>query len=45
MPDPPPRSAGATNVWEVESGHDLMITIPETVAELLLRLAPSSFFG
>lgn len=27
------------NVWEIETGHDLMITEPEKSAEMLLRLA------
>ncbi len=26
-------------VWELDTGHDLMITEPEKTAELLLRLA------
>ena len=30
-----------TNVWEIDTGHDLMITEPERVAELLERLAAS----
>jgi hypothetical protein len=25
-------------VWEIDTGHDLMITEPESVAEMLLRL-------
>jgi len=37
--DPEERSKGADRVWEIDSGHDLMITEPEAVAELLLRLA------
>ncbi len=28
------------NVWEIDTGHDLMITAPNETAELLLRLAP-----
>jgi hypothetical protein len=40
-----PTAAGATaafdadNVWEIDTGHDLMITAPTAVAEMLLRLA------
>jgi hypothetical protein len=26
-------------VWEIDTGHDLMITEPEAVAEMLLRVA------
>jgi hypothetical protein len=26
-------------VWDVDTGHDLMISEPEAIAELLLRLA------
>jgi hypothetical protein len=26
-------------VWEIDSGHDLMITEPKAVAEMLLRVA------
>jgi len=26
-------------VWEIDTGHDLMITEPVIVAEMLLRLA------
>lgn len=39
---PPERAARAyqaDNVWEIDTGHDLMITEPGAVAELLLRLA------
>jgi pimeloyl-ACP methyl ester carboxylesterase len=39
---PPERQArafDADNVWEIDTGHDLMITEPEAVAEMLLRLA------
>jgi pimeloyl-ACP methyl ester carboxylesterase len=32
----------ADNVWEIDTGHDLMITEPDAVAEMLLRLAQSS---
>ena len=33
------RSVGAERVWEIETGHDLMITEPRAVADMLLRLA------
>ncbi|MGE3690997.1 MAG: alpha/beta fold hydrolase [Novosphingobium sp.] len=33
------RYFAADNVWEIDTGHDLMITEPEKTAELLLRLA------
>lgn len=33
------RALDADHVWEIDSGHDLMITAPAEVAELLLRLA------
>jgi len=33
------RSVGAQRVWEIETGHDLMITEPRAVADMLLRLA------
>jgi pimeloyl-ACP methyl ester carboxylesterase len=39
---PPERQArafDADQVWEIDTGHDLMITEPGTVAEMLLRLA------
>jgi len=26
-------------LWDIDTGHDLMITEPEAVAEMLLRLA------
>jgi len=32
------RQLGADRVWEVDTGHDLMITEPEVVSEMLLRL-------
>ena len=38
---PPERAARAfeaDRVWEIDTGHDLMITEPTAVAELLLRL-------
>ena len=33
----PARAAG--RLWDIDTGHDLMITAPEKVAELLLRVA------
>ena len=33
------RSDGAQRVWEIETGHDLMITEPKVVAEMLLKVA------
>jgi pimeloyl-ACP methyl ester carboxylesterase len=39
---PPERQArafDADNVWEIDTGHDLMITEPAAVAEMLMRLA------
>jgi pimeloyl-ACP methyl ester carboxylesterase len=38
-PDRQARAFDANNVWEIDTGHDLMITEPAAVAELLLRLA------
>lgn len=35
------RALEADNVWEIDTGHDLMLTEPEAVAEMLLRLAPA----
>lgn len=34
------RLFDAERVWEIDTGHDLMITEPEAVAEMLGRLAP-----
>jgi pimeloyl-ACP methyl ester carboxylesterase len=34
------RALQGDNVWEIDTGHDLMITEPAAVAEMLLRLAP-----
>ncbi len=34
------RPLAAGRVWDVDTCHDLMITEPEAVAELLLRVAP-----
>jgi hypothetical protein len=33
----PARDAG--RLWDIDTGHDLMITEPQAVADLLLRLA------
>ena len=33
------RAFQADRVWEIDTGHDLMITEPEAVAEMLLRLS------
>lgn len=35
------RSFQAEQVWEIDTGHDLMVTEPEKTAELLLRVAPA----
>jgi hypothetical protein len=32
-------------VWEIDTGHDLMITEPEAVAEMLLRVAAIAAAG
>lgn len=34
------RALDADNVWEIDTGHDLMLTEPAEVAAMLLRLAP-----
>jgi len=33
------RSLDADRVWEIDTGHDMMVTEPQRVAALLLRLA------
>jgi hypothetical protein len=33
------RTLDADNVWEIDTGHDLVITEPAAVAEMLLRIA------
>ena len=38
-PDVPLAAFDADRVWEIDTGHDLMITEPQAVAEMLLRLA------
>ena len=35
------KASSEGRVWDVDTGHDLMISEPEAVAELLMRLAPS----
>jgi pimeloyl-ACP methyl ester carboxylesterase len=35
------RQVAGDRSWEIDTGHDLMITEPEAVAELLLRVAPA----
>ena len=32
-------AVAAGRVWDVDTGHDLMTTEPQAVADLLLRLA------
>ncbi len=36
------RQLDAERLWEIDTGHDLMITEPRTVADMLLRLVPGS---
>jgi pimeloyl-ACP methyl ester carboxylesterase len=38
-PDRAARAFDADRVWEIDTGHDLMITEPRAVADMLLRLA------
>ncbi|PRD40689.1 alpha/beta hydrolase [Phyllobacterium phragmitis] len=38
-PESARRARAGDRVWEIDSGHDLMITEPEALAEMLLRLA------
>ncbi|RZJ95978.1 MAG: alpha/beta fold hydrolase [Novosphingobium sp.] len=33
------RSLDADRVWEIDTGHDMMVTEPQRVAELLMRVA------
>ena len=33
------KANSAGRVWDIDTGHDLMITEPDAVAELLLRVA------
>jgi hypothetical protein len=35
------KASSEGRVWDVDTGHDLMISEPEAVAGLLMRLAPS----
>jgi len=37
--DPARMARAAGRIWDVDTGHDLMITEPKAVAELLLRVA------
>jgi pimeloyl-ACP methyl ester carboxylesterase len=39
-PDRRQRQLAADRAWEIDTGHDLMITEPVAVADMLLRLAP-----
>jgi pimeloyl-ACP methyl ester carboxylesterase len=39
-PNRPDSVLEADRVWEIDTGHDLMITEPQAVAEMLSRLAP-----
>ena len=41
-PDALARQLDGDRNWEIDTGHDLMITEPDAVAEMLLRLVPSS---
>jgi hypothetical protein len=38
-PESARRATAGERVWEIDGGHDLMITAPEAVAEMLLRVA------
>jgi pimeloyl-ACP methyl ester carboxylesterase len=38
-PESARRASQGDRVWEIDTGHDLMITEPEAVAEMLLRVA------
>ena len=38
-PESAKRASEGDRVWEIDGGHDLMITEPEAVAEMLLRVA------
>jgi hypothetical protein len=40
-PERQARALDADNVWEIDTGHDLMITEPAAVAEMLLASPPS----
>jgi pimeloyl-ACP methyl ester carboxylesterase len=39
------RVTAAERVWEIDTGHDLMISEPQAVAEMLLRLASLELRG
>lgn len=36
------RARAAGRVWDIDTGHDLMISEPEPVAEMLMRVAPET---
>jgi hypothetical protein len=38
-PDRAGRQEGAARIWEIDTPHDLMLTAPEELAEMLARLA------
>jgi hypothetical protein len=38
-PESARRASEGARVWEIDTGHDLMITEPTAVAEMLLRVA------
>jgi pimeloyl-ACP methyl ester carboxylesterase len=38
-PDARARATSGERVWEIDTGHDLMLTEPQAVAEMLLRVA------
>jgi predicted exporter len=38
-PDQQARAAIADRVWEIDTGHDIMITEPKALADMLLKLA------
>ena len=40
--DPARMARAAGRVWDIDTGHDLMITEPKAVAELLLRVASNN---
>jgi pimeloyl-ACP methyl ester carboxylesterase len=39
LPDAKSRALAGDRVWEIDSGHDLMLTAPQETADLLLRIA------
>jgi pimeloyl-ACP methyl ester carboxylesterase len=44
-PESARRASEGDRVWEIDTGHDLMITEPEAVAEMLLRVAAFAAAG